>query len=121
MSTSEVILMVGVELGDLTLYGRRVNGGWVFSLQVIDQTPVLLDGPEISHESEAVDSWHGAMKLLDAYPWHMMCPIEVHPEFAERALEAAVERLNDASRNEPSIGSRLHRWMEVCQGPSRDQ
>lgn len=47
MEPCEVILQVGAEGGDVTLYGMLTKNGWLFSRQVIDQTPELLNEPWI--------------------------------------------------------------------------
>lgn len=51
MSMQEIILQVGAEGGDLTLYGSRTASGWLFTLSVYDCTPLLLDEgePAIKH------------------------------------------------------------------------
>jgi hypothetical protein len=49
LSTEEIILHVGAEGGDFTLYGTRTGNGWRISLNVYDCTALLLDeSPEAS-------------------------------------------------------------------------
>ena len=112
MNRFEIILRVGADLGDLTLLGRRTASGWVFIRRVVDQSPLILDEAQIEHDSEVADSWRGALRLLDRYPWHMLAPLQVHPEFAGRVFEAAAERLE----KEWQSGSRRERWAELCSG-----
>ena len=76
MNKSEVILEVGAEGGAITLYGVRDLDGWRYSTSVLDQTPSLLpdefDEPEIRKDSEVVNSWEAALRLIDRYPWHSL-------------------------------------------------
>ncbi|MCU1340938.1 MAG: hypothetical protein JWN92_361, partial [Candidatus Acidoferrum typicum] len=58
MSSEEIIVKVGAEGGDLTLYGARSGNGWLFSLNVFDCTSLLLDeddggGQAIQHRSSS--------------------------------------------------------------------
>ena len=109
MTGSEVIIQVGCEGGDLTLYGVRTVEGWLFSRSVIDQSMLLLDETEIRHASDTVTAWPDALKLMDQYKWFDLCPIDVHPEFRGMVLEAVIERY---AQREPQ--RRLPRWVEIC-------
>ena len=112
MNQSEIIVKVGAEGGNLTLYGVRTGNGWIFSRNVIDQSLLLLtDGPEIRHTSETVDSWPEALKLLDEYPWHRLSPREVHQEFRQAVFDGVVERFQREGEQSPS---RLDRWKYRC-------
>ena len=57
MENNEIILRVGAEGGSLTLYGVRTKQGWLFSREVIDQTPLPLNVPGIKHRTKVVSSW----------------------------------------------------------------
>jgi hypothetical protein len=112
--SSEVILEVGAEGGSLTLYGARTSDGWRFSRRVIDQTMALLDLDDagaVDELSAVVGSWPAALALMDRYPWHRLCPIEVHPEFRARVLEAVVARLRGDGEDDPEP---LRRWKALC-------
>jgi hypothetical protein len=112
MNQSEIIVKVGAEGGNLTLYGVRTGKGWIFSRNVIDQSLLLLtEGPEIRHTSETVDSWPEALKLLDEYPWHRLSPREVHQEFKQAVFVGVVERFQREGEQSPS---RLDRWKYRC-------
>ncbi len=111
MEQNEVILQVGAEGGHLTLYGIRTTYGWLFSRQVIDQTPDLFNEPWIQHNSEIVNLWSDALKLLDRYPWHKLYPLEVHSEFREMVFDAVVVRY----KSENDINPRgLADWKKLC-------
>ena len=60
MNPCETILEVGGEGGSITLYGVRTANGWLFSREVIDQSPELINEAAIQHRSEIVDSWPAA-------------------------------------------------------------
>jgi hypothetical protein len=113
MEKSEIIVKVGAEGGDITIYGIRTKQGWLFSREVIDQSLMLLDeGATIQHKSEVANSWPGALELLDQYPWHKLRPREVHPEFQDIILDAVLERFKN-ERNP----RQLSRWKESCGKP----
>ncbi len=115
-SPSEVILRVGAEGGSLTLYGARTPGGWRFSRRVIDQTMALLDlddGEVIDEESAVVGSWAAALALMDRYQWHRLYPLEVHPAFRARVMQAVVARLRRDVEKDPE---RVYRWKAACTG-----
>lgn len=111
MKNNEVIIKVGAAGGSLTLYGLRSNEGWQFSRSLIDQSLVLMDGPEIRHASNTVNTWLDALKLLDKYSWHRLCPISVHTEFRGMVMDAVLERFNSQHGTKPE---RLSEWGEIC-------
>jgi hypothetical protein len=111
MNESEVIVEIGVEFGSIALYGVRTERAWSFTLEVIDQTPELIDEEWIQHKSAAVDSWEAALKLLDQYPWFRLHPIRIHPEFRRKIWVAVLGRL----QTDPEISPHaLGRWRELC-------
>ena len=116
MNKSEVILEVGAEGGAITLYGVRDPEGWRYSTSVIDQTPALLpdefDEPGIRKDSEVVNSWEAALRLIDRYPWHRLYPLTVHPEFCEPVWAAVQNRFGSGRR--PEKDRQLERWRELC-------
>lgn len=109
MKGSEVIIQVGSEGGDLTLFGVRTTNGWLFSRSVIDQSMLLLDEPEIRHASDTVTAWPDALKLMDRYQWFDLRPMDVHPEFRGMVLEAVNERYSQCE-----MQRRLPDWEEIC-------
>jgi hypothetical protein len=109
MTDSEVIIQVGAEGGDLTLYGMRTADGWLFSRSVIDQSMLLLDQTEMRHSSDSVAAWPDALKLMDRYQWFELSPIDVHPEFRGMVLEAVIERYSQCEQQR-----RLPQWEEIC-------
>ena len=110
VSNRELILRVGTEGGDITLYGIRAENGWRFQRNVVDQTPRMLEEQEILHASDLVATWEEALVLLDRYPWTRLSPREVHPEF-RHAVWAAVEKRYAGDSPEAD----LDRWHERCE------
>lgn len=104
-----VILKVLAEGGGLDLYGHlNSDGVWQFSRDVNDS---ISEEPAISHASKLVDTWRGALKLLDKYPWHLLYPHEVHPEFAERIWQAYERRWKKTVDDRERYRDR---WQYVC-------
>lgn len=111
MSKSEVILSIGAEGGDMTLYGVRTGETWLFRRKVVDQTLLLMDEPGFEDTTEAVGSLEEGLALLDQHPWHNLYPLEVHPEFRAEVLSAWEARFKaDDSRNQHV----LDRWKKLC-------
>ncbi len=100
----------GAEGGSITLFGVRSPRGWLYSRSVDDWTPELIDEERIEHDSNVVDSWEAALGLLDRYPWHLLSPLHVHPEFRRQILAAARKRFE--SSGDPM--SRMDKWHELC-------
>jgi hypothetical protein len=108
----EVIIEVGAEGGSIALYGFRTDQGWLFTRQVADQTPELIDEEWIEKETPRFESWETALKLLDRYSWAKLYPLTIHPEFREQIWSAVQERL----RNDDGSELHLSRWRELCHG-----
>lgn len=111
MEQCEVILHVEAEGGGVTLYGMLTKNGWLFSRQVIDQTPELFNEPWILDRSKTVNSWSDALILLNQYPWHKLYPLEVHPEFRETVFNEVVAR---HKAEEEECWYFLPDWKELC-------
>jgi hypothetical protein len=87
---NEIIVKVGSEGGSITLFGLRSGNNWVFSLNVIDQSMLIIDESSIESDSKLVNSWAEAITLLDKYPWRKLHPLHVHPEFYELLIEDVI-------------------------------
>ena len=102
MNKSEVILEVGAEGGAITLYGVRDLDGWRYSTSVLDQTPSLLpdefDEPEIRKDSEVVNSWEAALRLIDRYPWHRLSPLTVPPGVLRTGMGCRTRQVRQRSK-----------------------
>jgi hypothetical protein len=111
MERWEVILEAGIEGGSITLYGMHNGKGWIFSEDICDQTPALIDEPGIYSRSKPVYSWEDALHLLDQYPWYRFCPLTVHPLFRGAVLVAV---LNRSKPGELESDDGLHSWRHIC-------
>jgi hypothetical protein len=107
----EIIVEIGAEGGSITLVGVRSGAGWRYQTSGVDWTPELLDEKRVQHESDPVQSWEAALRLLDNYPWHALVPVHVHPEFRGRIWAAVQKRFDD----HPRASSGLDRWREFCE------
>ena len=107
----EVIVEVGTEGGSITLLGTHSQGGWVYSMSVDDWSPELIGEERIQHDSNVVDSWEAALKLLDQYPWFKLHPISIHAEFRQQIWCAVQERMQ---KNTEGSEGPLERWRELC-------
>lgn len=110
-----LILIAGAEGGGITLRGRETAAGWEFRIGYADQTPLMLDEPEIRHETGWTRDWSEVLAYLDRKGWRHLRPIMVAPEFRTRIWEAISARLatNDAN----SFYKRdelLARWRDRC-------
>ncbi len=112
----KVILEIGAEGGSLTLLETETPEGRHFEVAIVDQTLEWIEeGGVIDRVVGTSETWQGALEVLDTYPWHMLYPLHVLPEFAGRILEAAEARL--AKEQSVHAGSRLIRWREKCRQP----
>lgn len=105
-----VIVEALAEGGSVTLYGCATEAGWLYRLNLIDQSALLLGEPSIEHDSETAHSFEDAIALLDRYPWHRMGPRVVHPEFRIRIWKIISER----SANGQLSAHRLDDWRQQC-------
>lgn len=111
MEKNEVIIDVGSEGDELTLYGLRSPEGWVFSRHLITNSTECLGKATLERGRQVVNTWSAALKLLDQYPWQHLYPVDVHPEFRCRVFDAVVARFKSDSEKNPR---RLADWTNVC-------
>lgn len=105
-----VILKVGAEGGDITLYGQKRALGWQYQCTVSDQTPIFVNEPAIERQSNMAMSWEGALELLDGYPWPSLFPVDVHPEFRVRVIKELELRVVEGR----VASHKLEVWRQVC-------
>ena len=103
-----VVMAVGAEGGSLRLVAQRTTVGWRYRYTLVDQCAAWLEegDAESRRQSPWVDSWRDALAQLDRYPWARLHPIDVHPAFTTRVLDAARRRLE----NQRSL---LDRWTRL--------
>jgi len=111
MERNEVILDVGSDGDELTLYGLRTSQGWVFSRQVMDRPPETLSDSWNRRTRQSVTTWPAALSLLDEYPWQHFYPLRVHPEFRAMVYEAVTARFKSDVEKNPR---RLADWTNTC-------
>ena len=111
MEKWEVILQAGVEGGAITLYGMHNGKSWIFSEDVYDQTPALIDEPDVYYRSKHAYSWQDALQMLDKHPWHLFYPLEVHPFFRGPVLAAVLKR---SKLQHIHDDDGLRNWLERC-------
>ena len=114
-SDARAIVITGVEGGGVTLYGRETADGWEYCVDYADQTPVMLDEPEIWRETGWTRDWSEALAYLDRERWLRLPPVMVAPEFRARVWEAVSTRL--ASGDVQAIlpcEKMLARWRDRC-------
>lgn len=108
------ILHIAAEGGAITLYGwKDANGEWQFSRETNESALYCEDTADLPlhHFSDVAPGWHGALELLSRYPWYCLHPVYVHPEFAERTMEALY---NAPEKHQPDI--HFEDWQAVCAG-----
>ena len=117
-SVDVVIVRVGAEGGDLTLYGRKsVDRTWSYRLEIEDQTHTFITDQgsgeaTTSRGSPWVRSWPEALELLDRYPWVSLRPILIHAEF-KLPVWVEIERRISGKHNEITERA-VHRWHAFC-------
>lgn len=112
-----VVLRVGAEGGAIRLIAQEITTGWRYRYTMLDQTSLWLDegDAETRRQSAWVYAWRDALAALDRYPWARLHPMEVHPLFGERVLQAARERLTTQGSSSTSE-QRLSDWSALCHG-----
>jgi len=110
-----VVLRVGAEGGEIRLIAQELTTGWRYRYSTLDQTNRWLDegGTDIRSQSNWVYDWQAALESLDRYPWAVLHPVEVHPRFASRVLDAARARLAQ-DRSTMRAAGRLSEWTALC-------
>jgi hypothetical protein len=112
-----VIVEIGAEGGSIKVLGRIDDECTPnYSIQLRDQSLEFLSeeesGPEIRRDSKWTASWDDAIKTLGRWPWPMLYPLYVHPDFRERVL-ANVEQYRGRD-GQPARSSAVERWTVVC-------
>jgi hypothetical protein len=126
-SKEEVILEIAGEGGGITIVGRQNadGSGREFAKKTASDNWLLLEEGETPNPEykepplEWVGSWHEVIALIDQYPWAMLFPLEIHPEFKEDVLAEATLRLsNDHPKYiwtpEDLKKEAMERWLSIC-------
>jgi hypothetical protein len=112
-----VIIEIGAEGGSIKVLRRTADdGAEQYSVQLRDQTMTFLSGdeagPEIRRDSAWTTSWEQVLKTLRKWPWPMLYPMYVHPDYRERVL-SEVERYRRPD-GQPARASAVERCKEAC-------
>ena len=116
-----MIVRVGAEGGNVTLFGRKKpDQQWEFRRAINDSSLSMLyeeeDGPDSSSQTlpEFVwtTSWVGAVALLDRYPWAQLVPLAVHVDFRADVLVEVTRRLLAGTSSRAR--TQMDRWLAVC-------
>ena len=89
--TEHTLLKVGSEGGCIELLGLETDGTWRFRLatrEAVIHDLLDEDSPHKAMKPSWVRTWEAALTLLDAYPWHEMYPLAVHPQFHKQVHQA---------------------------------
>jgi hypothetical protein len=116
-SESNLILEIGAEGGSIKVLGRtNTEGVAEYSVQLRDQTLTYLTadeaGQEICRDFAWTESWDTVIKTLGRWPWPMLYPLYVHPDFRERVLSAVQQY--EGRDGQPARASAMERWSESC-------
>jgi hypothetical protein len=122
-----VILEIAGEGGGITILGRQNadRAGWEFARKMASDNWLLLEEGETPNSEykepplEWKGSWDEAIGLIDRYPWAMLIPLEVHPEFKQDVLLEVTRRLTGGHPKyawvpEDSKESAMERWQSKC-------
>lgn len=115
----EIILKVGAAGGSLTLFGSKsANGKWDFFIERNEAAMCDLMDEEDREgfipisRTPYVHSVEEGLQELSSYPWFMLHPVEVHPEFQEKIL-VEVKRLG--SKSDIERWERRLKWLSGIQ------
>jgi hypothetical protein len=109
---------VGAEGGSIKVLSRTADDGAAqYSVQLRDQSMTFLSkdeaGPEIRRDYAWTVSWEQVVKTLGKWPWPMLYPVYVHPDFRERVLSQV--KLYRGWDGQPARVSAVERWKKACE------
>ena len=106
----QTILHILTEGGGFKLMGNWRRSGLHFRLEVSKSIQRECRGQlQSTQEPEEFSSWGAALKGINRYPWHMLDPLVVHPNFAPRIWRAWLKRSKGADQQ--PMGER---WARLC-------
>ncbi|MDD2736075.1 MAG: hypothetical protein PHF56_19250 [Desulfuromonadaceae bacterium] len=107
------IVEIGGDGGSITLFGwKTAKGNWRFLRETNECTLMGMmqnsdvTGVKFQSSSAADTGWKAAIKILSEYPWKILYPLYVHPEFADLVW-------NEIINMKEECYSRFE-WQEVC-------
>ncbi len=114
MGNEEIVLMAGVESGNVTLYGQQLALGWRFRRWYPDQTPPISHESETRGDSEWVNGWEEALRGIDRHQWWRLPAIHIHPQFRHLVWTALQARMVGMHGSDAPTVALLRRWRERC-------
>jgi hypothetical protein len=115
MPSVKAILSVAGEGGGMTLY-QEEGGQGRFRVVSSDQTMTFLEEAEAGGPSRSdsgwLATWEEALEKFERWPWPMLVPRHVDPEFADRVLAAIPGVLK--RKGVPEGRYRQERWLKAC-------
>ena len=117
MSEEVVIVKIGAEGGSIKVLKRTSAGGAVeYSVQLRDQTLTILTGEEsdgeIRHDSTWSENWTDAVRTLGRWPWPMLHPVYIDPEYRELVLSEV--RAFKGRDGQPARPDAIERWGQAA-------
>jgi hypothetical protein len=124
LNEPNVVIKIGAEGGSITVVARASVGGVTeYSVRLRDQTLTFLAEGEadnvIRRDTQWSDRWDDVIASLGRWPWPMLVPLQVHPDYADRVL-LAVEQYRGRD-GEPARPQSVDRWTEACRSKEGDQ
>lgn len=89
---TEVVLEVGAEGGSVRLMSRRSGKGWAYKVET--GSDAAFHGEAPPPEREWRRTWEAGLADLDAYPWTVLYPLFVAPEWRVRIGAAIIDRMH---------------------------
>lgn len=112
-----VVVEIGAEGGSIKVLKRAGAGGAAeYSVQLRDQTLTFLSDDEgrakIRRDSAWSETWDDVIQSLGRWPWPMLYPRSVDPDYRARVLSAAQHY--KGRDGQPARESGIQRWTKAC-------
>lgn len=110
------VLIVAGEGGGINMV-REEGGQGRFRVFMVDETPTYLDDgdggdPALRKDSGWLPTWEVALAYFSKWPWPMLVPQKVDPQFARRVLTALKQVAQD--KNLSIRNDRMQDWRKAC-------
>lgn len=114
MPIVRAILIVGSVGGSIKMV-QEEDGRCRFRVFMSDESLTFLDTQEggnvISRDSGWLDTWQAAIASFSKWPWTMLSPKYVHPEFSDRVMAAFAEVSEQMQLNPVK---QKPAWLNAC-------
>ncbi|WP_308017573.1 SIR2 family NAD-dependent protein deacylase [Alkalihalobacillus deserti] len=121
----QTIISFGAESGSITLLGKEQQSGqWEFKKAVnemnfddldeeINNLTKLTRETHFANRENIADTWENALQIMNQYPWPILRPREVHPEFRKRVW-TALQKEREQKYGKRLDSYRLDKWAALC-------